>query len=96
MAIWLWIYDNDFALCNWNIAQPRIKKYLCNNFLSERGVVLFFFLCIHGEKSSNYTMQIDTINQSCIQMQSYDTEEAGVEFSQCSFVCLSEGLWMSG
>lgn len=40
-------------------------------------------------------MQIDTINQSCIQMQSYDTEEAGVEFSQCSFVCLSEGLWMT-
>lgn len=26
MAAWLWIYDNDFALCNWTLAQPSIKK----------------------------------------------------------------------
>ena len=72
MAIWLWIYDNEFALCNWNIVQPRIKS----NFSFFRRVVFF-----HGERSSNYTMQIDAIYHSCIQMKLYDTQEAGVEFS---------------
>ena len=37
----------DFALCNWNIAQPRIKKYLSANFSFFRGVVFLFF---HGER----------------------------------------------
>lgn len=34
MAIWLWIYGNDFAMCNWSIAQPSIQKKCSVNNLS--------------------------------------------------------------
>lgn len=79
MAVWLWIYDNDFTASNWNIAQPNIVKDLVNNLSVSQDVFFISFLFILGPGSSNYKMEISEINQSYFQRLSSDEHGTGVE-----------------